>query len=198
MICPGSRSAASSSASWKTTCNPVLMVDHFSKFRSAIDWPDLNEPEEAPIREFIPLRVAMIKAVQCAAESATMAVVTESPIETIFGAKLALALRPVCEELGWTFTVGAQPDADVSLQPQYPLQQYRYDFAILAKGQSRPLILIECDGKEFHSTEQQQANDRRKDKAALRAGIQLVRFSGSDINNDIDRCIRRTLRSMAA
>jgi very-short-patch-repair endonuclease len=194
MICPGSRGAASSSASWKATCDP--MVDDFSNFRSAIAWPDLDSPEETPTREFVPLRVALLKAVQCAAESATMAGVTESPIETIFGAKLALALRPVCEELGWKFSIGAQPDADVSLQPQYPLQQYRYDFAVLAKGQ--PLILIECDGKEFHSTEQQQANDRLKDRAALMAGIQLVRFSGSEINNDIDRCIRRTLRSMAA
>ena len=199
MICLGSRGAASSSASWKTTCEPVtLMVDDFSNFRSAIAWPDLNMPEEAPTREFVPLRVALVKAVQCAAESATMAGITESPIETIFGAKLALALRPVCEELGWTFSVGAQPNADVSLRPQYPLQQYRYDFAILAKGQPQPLILIECDGKEFHSTEQQQANDRLKDKAALMAGVQLVRFSGSEINNDVDRCVRRTLRSMAA
>jgi hypothetical protein len=81
------------------------------------------------------------------------------------GAKLALALRPVCEELGWTFSVGAQSDADVSLQPQYPLQRFRYDFAILAKGQSQPLVLIECDRKVFHSTEEQQANDRLKDEA---------------------------------
>ena len=174
------------------------MVDEFSNFRSAIAWPDLDASEEVPTCEFIPLRVALVKVVECAAESATISGVTESPIETIFGAKLALALRPVCEELGWNFSVGARSDADVWLQPQYPLQQYRYDFAILAKGQPQPLILIECDGKEFHSTERQQANDRLKDEAALKAGVQLVRFSGSEINSDIDRCIRCTLRSMAA
>jgi very-short-patch-repair endonuclease len=174
------------------------MVDDFSNFRSAIAWPDLDEPEEAPTGNFVPLRVAVVKAVECAAESYTMSGVTESPIETIFGAKLALALRPVCEELGWTFSVGAQSDADVSLQRQYPLQRFRYDFAILAKGQSQPLVLIECDGKDFHSTEEQQANDRLKDEAALKARVLLVRFSGSEINGDIDRCIGRTLRSMTA
>ncbi|MCK1734306.1 hypothetical protein IVA79_10125 [Bradyrhizobium sp. 138] len=140
----------------------------------------------------------MVKAVECAAESVTMSGISESPIETIFGAKLALALRSVCEDLGWTFSVGARCDADVSLHPQYPLRRFRYDFAILAKGQSQPLVLIECDGKEFLSTEEQQANDRLKDGAALKAEVRLVRFSGSEINSDIDRCIRRTLQSMAA
>jgi very-short-patch-repair endonuclease len=176
----------------------VSMDDGFSNFKSAIVWPDDREPEEAPTGEFVPLCHALVKAVACAAESFTMSGVTESPIETIFGAKLALVLRPVCEELGWNFSIGARPGADVWLQPQYPLQQYRYDFAILAKGQPQPLILIECDGKEFHSTDRQQANDRLKDEAALKARVQLVRFSGSEINSDIDRCIRRTLRSMAA
>jgi very-short-patch-repair endonuclease len=174
------------------------MVDEFSNFKSSIVWPDLDKTEDAPTGDFVPLRMAVAKAVECAAESASISGVTESPIETIFGAKLALALRPVCEDLGWTFSVGAQPDADVTLQRQYPLHRFRYDFAILARGQSQPLVLIECDGKEFHSTEEQQANDRLKDEAALKAGLQLVRFSGSEINGDIDRCVRRTLRSMAA
>lgn len=173
------------------------MVDQFSNFRTAIDWPDLDEPEEVPTGDFVPLRFAMVRAIACVAESATMSAVTESPIETMFGSKLALALRPVCEELGWAFSVGELTDADMSLQPQYPLHRFRYDFAVLAKGQSRPLVLIECDGKEFHSTAEQQANDRLKDEAAIKAGIPLVRFTGSEINNDIDRCIRCTLRSMA-
>src|SRR5262249_39716896 len=129
----------------------TLMLDDFTNFRSAIEWPDF-EAEEVPTRDFVPLHRATAKALECAAESFTMSEVTESPIETIFGAKLALALRPVCEELGWTFSVGTQGDADVRLCPQYPLQRFRYDFAILAKGQSEPLILVECDGKEFHST----------------------------------------------
>jgi very-short-patch-repair endonuclease len=170
----------------------------FSNFKSAICWPEIDEPEEAPKGDFVPLGVAILKAVECAAESVAMSGVTESPIETIFGAKLALVLRPVCDDLGWRFAVGAQANADVFLQSQYPLHRFRYDFAILAKGQQRPLLLVECDGKEFHSSEAQQTNDRLKDEAALKAGVRLVRFSGAEINNDIDLCIQRTLRAMAA
>lgn len=172
--------------------------DDFSNFKSAIVWPDDREAEEAPTGEFVPLRHAVAKALDCAAESFTMAGVTESPIETLFGAKLALALRPVCEELGWDFSVGGKPDADVTLQPQYPLERFRYDFAIRAKGQSRPLILIECDGKDFHSTPEQQANDKLKNAAAFNAGIKLIRFSGAEINGEVDRCVRQTLAACAS
>lgn len=173
------------------------MDDGFSNFKSAIVWPDDREPEEAPTGEFVHLRVAMVKALDCAAASFTIAGVTESPIETLFGAKLALALRPVCEDLGLSFSVSADLDADITLQPQYSLEHFRYDFAIRGRGQSRPLILIECDGKDFHSTPEQQANDRLKDAAALKAGIRLIRFSGSEINCDVDRCVRQTLAAWA-
>jgi hypothetical protein len=83
------------------------MIDELSNFKSAIVWPEDREPEEAPTGEFKPLRMAMSKAIETAAESFTMAGVTESPIETIFGAKFALALRPLCKDVGWDFAVGA-------------------------------------------------------------------------------------------
>jgi very-short-patch-repair endonuclease len=170
------------------------MIDNFSNFKSAIVWPDEREPEEVPTGEFMLLRTALVKVVDCAAESFTMAVVTDSPIETIFGAKLALVLRPVCEELGWKFSIGSDDlDADLVLQPQYQFQRFRYDFAVVAKGQPKPLVLVECDGKDFHSTPEQQANDKLKDLAASKAGIALVRFSGSEINGDVDRCVRRAI-----
>ncbi|MHC2432783.1 endonuclease domain-containing protein [Bradyrhizobium sp. USDA 4451] len=169
------------------------MVDDLSNFKSAIVWPDERQPDEAPTGEFMPLSMAMVKAIESAVESFAMSGVTESPIETIFGAKLALVLRPVCEELGWDFTVGEKLGADLVLYPQYPLQRFRYDFAVIARGQTKPIVLVECDGKDFHSTPQQQANDRLKDVAALKAGIRLVRFSGSEINGDVDSCVRQTL-----
>ncbi|MGY4225011.1 very-short-patch-repair endonuclease [Bradyrhizobium sp. USDA 4503] len=169
------------------------MVDDFSNFRSAIVRPDERDPDDAPTREFMPLSMALVKAVESAVESFAMSGVTESPIETIFGAKLALVLRPVCEELGWEFAIGARLEADLVLYPQYPLQRFRYDFAVLARGQTKPLILVECDGKDFHSTPQQQANDRLKEVAASKAGIRLIRFSGSEINGDVDCCVRQAL-----
>jgi very-short-patch-repair endonuclease len=54
----------------------------------------------------------------------------------------------------------------------------------------KPLVLVECDGKEFHSSVDQQANDKLKDAAASRMGIRLIRFTGSEIHRDIDACVK--------
>jgi very-short-patch-repair endonuclease len=54
---------------------------------------------------------------------------------------------------------------------------------------------VECDGKEFHSSVEQQANDALKDAAALKAGIRLIRLTGSEINRDADACASLVLRA---
>jgi very-short-patch-repair endonuclease len=168
------------------------MIDEFSNFKSAIVWPGDGDPEEAPTGEFKPLATALVKAIETAAESFSMAGTTESPIETIFGAQFALVLRPLCKDIGWDFAVGTG-DADIVLHPQYALERFRYDFAVRANGRTKPVLLIECDGKDFHSSAEQQANDRLKDAAASNAGIRLIRFSGSEIHRDVDDCITYAL-----
>jgi very-short-patch-repair endonuclease len=170
------------------------MSGEFSTFKSAIDWPIIQD-EVAPTGELKPLRIGLVKAVEAAAESCAMATETESPIETIFGARLALALRPFCKEVGWEFSVGTGND-DIVLQPQFSLARFRYDFAVRAKWKLKPLVLIECDGKEFHSSAVQQANDKFKDEAASRAGIRLVRFAGSEIHRDVDACVKYTMSAI--
>jgi very-short-patch-repair endonuclease len=170
------------------------MTHEFSDFKSAIAWPDFQD-EIAPTGEWKPLSTAWLKAIEAAAESFTMAAETESPIETIFGAQFALALRPLCNDIGWKFSVGTGDD-DLVLYPQFPLARFRYDFAVVAKWKARPLVLIECDGKDFHSSADQQANDKLKDEAAANAGIRLIRFTGSEINGDVDACVRYSLSAM--
>jgi very-short-patch-repair endonuclease len=124
-----------------------------------------------------------------------MAAETESPIETIFGAQLTLALRPFCEEMGWKFSVGTEDD-DIVLHPQFPLSRFRYDFAVRAKWKPAPLVLVECDGKEFHSSADQQANDAFKNEAASRARIRLIRFAGAEIHRDIDACVKYAMSTI--
>jgi very-short-patch-repair endonuclease len=171
------------------------MTHEFSNFKSAIAWPDFQD-EIAPTGELKPFSAALLKAVEAAAESFTMAAETESPIETIFGAQFALALRPLCNDFGWKFSVGTGDDDDLVLCPQFPLARFRYDFAVLAKWKAKPLVLIECDGKDFHSSADQQANDKLKDEAAANAGIRLIRFTGSEINGDVDACVKYALATM--
>jgi very-short-patch-repair endonuclease len=55
---------------------------------------------------------------------------------------------------------------------------------------------MECDGKDFHSSADQQANDKLKDEAAANAGIRLIRFTGSQINGEVDACVRYALSAM--
>jgi len=169
------------------------MIEEFSNFKSAILWPeDHNAVEEIPTGELKPFRMALLRAIEAAAESFTMAGVTESPIETVFGARFALRARPLCDAVGWEFSVGTG-DVDLVLHPQFPLERFRYDFAVRTKGRQKPLLLVECDGKDFHSTSEQQANDLLKDAAASNAGIRLIRFTGSEINRDADGCVKYAL-----
>jgi very-short-patch-repair endonuclease len=98
----------------------------------------------------------------------------ESPIEIDLGARLLRTLSTAH-----------------LLVPQFRLQRFRYDFAII-----RQLVLIECDGKQWHSTPEQLANDQRKDEAARKIGAPLLRFTGSEIFNDVNGCAERVLREL--
>lgn len=52
-------------------------------------------------------------------------------------------------------------------------------------------LAIECDGKEYHSTPEQKAHDRRKDRYLRKRGWKVLRFSGSMINRNIGKVIAR-------
>lgn len=87
----------------------------------------------------------------------------ESPIEKSFYDKLPAHIK--------RFT-----------KPQFVIGKYRADFAI-------PLfrLIIEADGKEFHEKNFQA--DRLRDRELLAQGWTTVRFTGSEIYNDVDSCI---------
>lgn len=167
-------------------------MQELSNFKSAILWPDLDQ--EQPTEELVPFSRALSLAMDGAAESFTMAGITDSPIEAMFGARLSLHLRKLCGECDLSFGVKDGP-ADILLAPQYPIGRFRYDFALLVRGQ--PAIVIECDGKQFHSTNAQIANDDLKNQFALDAGITVLRFTGSEIHRDSDRCVRAVISSLS-
>lgn len=66
------------------------------------------------------------------------------------------------------------------------ISTYRLDF-VLAYGGN--WIGIECDGHEFHDrTKQQAAYDRARDRELLLMRTPTVRFTGSEIHHDADKC----------
>lgn len=70
----------------------------------------------------------------------------------------------------------------------------RVDFAIVSRDYR---LAVEVDGHDFHErTKEQAARDRSRDRALLANGWQVLRFTGSEVWRDPDRCaaeIKRTL-----
>lgn len=94
----------------------------------------------------------------------------ESPIEVQLGAELRV-------QAGQRFII----------VPQFEFHRWRIDFAVVGPDME-VRAFIECDGAEFHSTPEQIANDRRKDKASGAAGIRMYRFTGSEIFRNARAC----------
>jgi very-short-patch-repair endonuclease len=123
----------------------------------------------------------LIELVDVWASAATIAPKCESLIEIDLGGRIKHALSLI-------------DDPTLSLVPQYVLGPFRYDFALSRNG--KPIALIECDGRDFHSTEEQVANDRAKDARAPKEGFLLFRFSGSEIFRDTKGCVRTIMRAL--
>ncbi len=69
---------------------------------------------------------------------------------------------------------------------QYPIKKYRLDIAFPALK-----ICVEFDGREWHSSPSQKARDRRRDKHLESLGWVTLRFSGSQINRDLNSVISK-------
>ncbi len=68
---------------------------------------------------------------------------------------------------------------------QHRIGRYRADFLAVTvdpkRGQSRQLV-IECDGKRFHSAHEQIIRDADRDEAFRQAGYQVIRYSGKTLH----------------
>ncbi len=103
----------------------------------------------------------------------------ESPIEQIV-------------YVGLVEFIGAKPgrltkdpdSTDVLIYPQVKIRGYRADFVLTAHWPRRRLV-IECDGKAYHSTDPQMLYDARRDKEIHAAGYDVIRLKGSDIRRNI-------------
>ena len=100
----------------------------------------------------------------------------ESPIERIFWAN---GYKPLS-------TLG-------QFTPQTKIGEYRVDFT-LTNIPNVPLlkVVIELYGHEFHSTPQQINNDTERVRKLQKLRWQIITFTGSQINGDVQRCVRET------
>lgn len=70
---------------------------------------------------------------------------------------------------------------------QEPCGAYRIDLSIYGKNRK---VAIECDGEAYHSSREQLAHDRKKDFYLKKNKWIVLRFSGSEIYQNRDRCIQ--------
>jgi len=161
--------------------------EQFEPFHRDIGWPGLGPDfyqssdrffDHAPFCEedcWISLGNAAAAVVESAAIAMELASLCESPIEIDLAVQLTKALRVI-------------DDPSLLLRHQFKLGRFRYDLSVERETQIKPLILIECDGKEFHSNDEQVASDCAKDALARKEGILLLRFSGSEIFRNVKGC----------
>lgn len=71
------------------------------------------------------------------------------------------------------------------------LGRYAIDYGIEGGEALRrlPLIVVECDGHDFHErTKEQAQRDKARDRELLMMGYRVLRFTGSEIYKDAIRC----------
>jgi len=69
------------------------------------------------------------------------------------------------------------------VEPQYVIGQYRVDFAFPDQK-----VVVEVDGHEYHKTKEQRTNDAKKDRFLMSNGWKVLRFTGSEIFKDAQKC----------
>lgn len=122
----------------------------------------------------------------CSARRLKMVAACESPIERMLGE----ALMECVDELAWPKDWPIDEDiiSRIEVLPQYELEPFRYDFAIKRKADAGPVLFIECDGREFHSSFESIENDGRKDRRATEVGAHMMRFTGRQIYRNPYMC----------
>jgi very-short-patch-repair endonuclease len=69
---------------------------------------------------------------------------------------------------------------------------YAIDFVVRSKTNDEPrgVVAIELDGHDFHEkTKEQVAQDKKRERAIVKAGLPMLRFSGHEIWKNTRACV---------
>lgn len=115
----------------------------------------------------------------------------DSPIETILAGVVLVFFERAGKPLKLCRpNLIKEAPSGLLLVPQFAWSYYRSDWAVLDNTRTGAL-LIECDGKAFHSSPEQKAHDAKKDTAARDYGYLTMRFTGSQIHRDARGCVQK-------
>ncbi len=77
------------------------------------------------------------------------------------------------------------------LIPQYKVGRFRSDFAVPFKK-----VLIECDGRDYHSKLDHIISDLIREFYLKSKGWNIIRFSGGEIYNNVNKCVLEALKKI--
>lgn len=138
----------------------------------------------------------------------------ESPIEQLFNVVINkeldyFLLRLYVSNKDWAkladeFVEDEQHPFPVYIKPQQEIVtdkgKYRVDFLIsvaIPPYEQKKIkhIIVECDGHEFHEkTKEQAQRDKSRDRDLQAYGYTVLRFTGSEIWRDPNKCVREVFR----
>lgn len=131
----------------------------------------------------------------------------ESPIERLLAAALYASDKvgqPILHFMAANTLPDKPPFGDAAfVYPQAKFGRYRADFAFLdataAKdGTKWRVMIVECDGHDFHErTKQQAQRDKARDRYFQSQGHKVLRFTGSEIWADPTACAEEILNELA-
>ncbi|MGQ4876888.1 MAG: DUF559 domain-containing protein, partial [Promethearchaeia archaeon] len=75
-----------------------------------------------------------------------------------------------------------------NIEPQVQIGHYRVDFAVMDKK-----VVVELDGHNYHKTKEQRTYDAERQRYLQKNGFTVVRFTGSEINKDVNGCVSELL-----
>ena len=113
----------------------------------------------------------------------------ESPIEHLLGIAMHRLFPSTIGLMTNDFFINAQEIVDCGQK------KYRVDFFVAIRHQEKHYgFVVECDGHDFHEkTKEQARKDKKRDRDLMAGGIPVIRFTGSEIVENPDKCAREVL-----
>lgn len=74
---------------------------------------------------------------------------------------------------------------DTTLETQVVCGPYRFDMVVTS---ARRKLVVECDGKQFHSSYAAVQRDKARDRFCVTQGMAVMRFTGQEIHKNARDC----------
>ncbi len=130
----------------------------------------------------------------------------ESPIEEQLAEALREAtvdrkidLRVADREAPRAFLLDRLDAGSLWIMGQRSIGRYRADFVLVGRGEFGEVValVVECDGREWHTTEEQVKRDHKRDAELNAMRLRVERFDGATITHAPERCAATILKNFS-